>query len=328
MAEGFSNPVVGGGGVLKRKAVRSPNYQPGILGWTVNEDGTAEFNDVDVRGVITLGDAGFPQIILRTNPNPVNPYGVIEFDPNDPDWGSNGALSQSVQSDGLPNERLQVSLSTGGGKAAMLVLSSASLDATVKGFVEVVAFKDDGVTSNTPLMVEGSRVTLRDVLVKLIGASFDSMQVGAGAAGSYYFEEYAIGAVSIASGAVATPATALIPLTLTKQRSDYGGAFNTTTAIWTCPESGTYTHNIQTAYSGGVAGSRVAVYGTLNGVSTSDPVLVNDIQDGSGRGRISASCTREFTIGDTVNYFVLQSTGAAQTIRAGTGSYISVRRVL
>lgn len=38
--------------VLVRPALRSPNYQPGSAGWSVNLDGSSEFNDVVVRGTI------------------------------------------------------------------------------------------------------------------------------------------------------------------------------------------------------------------------------------------------------------------------------------
>lgn len=41
---GFSNPVAAGGGALIRDRVHSPNYAPGTTGWTINQDGTAEFN--------------------------------------------------------------------------------------------------------------------------------------------------------------------------------------------------------------------------------------------------------------------------------------------
>lgn len=46
----FSNPVVGGGGKLIRQAIASPDYEAGVRGWTINKDGSAEFNDITVRG--------------------------------------------------------------------------------------------------------------------------------------------------------------------------------------------------------------------------------------------------------------------------------------
>lgn len=50
----FSNPIVAGT-TLVRPAVQSPNYAHGSAGWTVNQDGSAEFNNVTVRGTIVAG---------------------------------------------------------------------------------------------------------------------------------------------------------------------------------------------------------------------------------------------------------------------------------
>lgn len=47
----FRNSVVGGV-TLVRPAIRSPNYDPGVAGWSIDIDGSAEFNDVTVRGTL------------------------------------------------------------------------------------------------------------------------------------------------------------------------------------------------------------------------------------------------------------------------------------
>lgn len=47
---GFSNPIVGGFGILKRTAIRTANYVMGSAGWTINADGSAEFNNLTIRG--------------------------------------------------------------------------------------------------------------------------------------------------------------------------------------------------------------------------------------------------------------------------------------
>src|SRR5512146_586720 len=43
------NPVVGST-ILRRPAIQSPNYVAGSSGWTVNADGSAEFNNLTIRG--------------------------------------------------------------------------------------------------------------------------------------------------------------------------------------------------------------------------------------------------------------------------------------
>ena len=54
----FSNPIVGGQGTLIRNAIQSPDYVPGVSGWAIKKDGSAEFNDATVRGVFVTGAAG------------------------------------------------------------------------------------------------------------------------------------------------------------------------------------------------------------------------------------------------------------------------------
>lgn len=50
MSGGFSSPALGGGGALIRPSAHSPNYIAGSSGWTINKDGSAEFNNLTLRG--------------------------------------------------------------------------------------------------------------------------------------------------------------------------------------------------------------------------------------------------------------------------------------
>ena len=101
---GFSNPIVGGV-VLRRPAIQSPDFLTGVRGWTVNADGSAEFNDVVVRGSVHAGDnqnyieidpTPIPVIILSTahadqqTPGSIG-YGILGGNVlffNGPDFGS------------------------------------------------------------------------------------------------------------------------------------------------------------------------------------------------------------------------------------------------
>lgn len=49
----FQNPIVGGD-TLVRDAIKSQNYVMGSTGWSVNQDGTAEFNNVTIRNGETV----------------------------------------------------------------------------------------------------------------------------------------------------------------------------------------------------------------------------------------------------------------------------------
>lgn len=56
MSGGFSNPLVGGGGALVYPSIHSPGFVTGSNGWTINKDGSAEFNNVIIRnGQIVSG---------------------------------------------------------------------------------------------------------------------------------------------------------------------------------------------------------------------------------------------------------------------------------
>lgn len=97
----FQNPVVGGT-TLIRESIHSPDYEPGVKGWTINRDGTAEFSDVTVRGDIELG----PDSVHQDNIAP-GAVGADEL--------ADGAVGTDELADGSV---------TGGKLTAALVLSS------------------------------------------------------------------------------------------------------------------------------------------------------------------------------------------------------------
>lgn len=47
---GFNNPIVGGGGALAYPSIHSPNFVHLLSGWTINKDGSAEFENLTIRG--------------------------------------------------------------------------------------------------------------------------------------------------------------------------------------------------------------------------------------------------------------------------------------
>lgn len=62
------NQAITGGVTLRSPAIRSPDYVPGVSGWTVNIDGTAEFNNGTFRGSLEVGsDPG--QHFIVNNPS-------------------------------------------------------------------------------------------------------------------------------------------------------------------------------------------------------------------------------------------------------------------
>lgn len=59
-----SDPVLGGV-VLRRPAEQSPNYVQGVSGWTINADGTVEFNNGVFRGTISAGTFEGPNFVFN-----------------------------------------------------------------------------------------------------------------------------------------------------------------------------------------------------------------------------------------------------------------------
>lgn len=51
----FGDPIVGTTELI-REAIQSPNYEAGIAGWIIRRDGTAEFQDIIVRGDIVASE--------------------------------------------------------------------------------------------------------------------------------------------------------------------------------------------------------------------------------------------------------------------------------
>lgn len=67
----FTNPIIGGTKLI-RQAINSPDFQAGVSGWSINKDGTAEFNDAEIRGSLEAGGGNVT----------VNSFGVHVADPN------------------------------------------------------------------------------------------------------------------------------------------------------------------------------------------------------------------------------------------------------
>jgi hypothetical protein len=53
---GFSSPVVGGDNSIIREEVKSPDFVHGVSGWSIMKNGSAEFNDLVIRGVFNGSD--------------------------------------------------------------------------------------------------------------------------------------------------------------------------------------------------------------------------------------------------------------------------------
>lgn len=50
MSEGFANPIIGGGGGLVYPSIHSPDFVEGTTGWSIDKNGNAEFNSLQLLG--------------------------------------------------------------------------------------------------------------------------------------------------------------------------------------------------------------------------------------------------------------------------------------
>lgn len=158
---GFRNSILAGL-TLIREAIRSQNYDPGVAGWAINADGTAEFSDLTVRssngsgdtielvngevlvfdnGVLVgklsasipgllIGAAGLPQVSVYS----VAGIGRVEFDANSPATGILAALTMAIFNAGGATENLSLQLQgpgvTGATDRVEFLLDSQNNDGT------------------------------------------------------------------------------------------------------------------------------------------------------------------------------------------------------
>lgn len=68
-----------GGNVLRIPALRSPNFAPATAGWTINQDGSAQFNNVTVIGSIVLTNS--ETILIYSSATPAAGKLIISISP-------------------------------------------------------------------------------------------------------------------------------------------------------------------------------------------------------------------------------------------------------
>lgn len=102
----FTNSIVGGQGTLVRPAIKSPNFLTGVSGWSINKDGSAEFNNVVIRGTtgnaVEIGPSNGSQVIIRTSGG----AGVIEFPTHSPSEATTGRIISARINPGAANENI------------------------------------------------------------------------------------------------------------------------------------------------------------------------------------------------------------------------------
>jgi len=73
----FTNPVVGGVQLI-RNAIQSVNYVPGVSGWAIFRDGTAEFATGTFRGPVVIIDPATGTVLATINANGQASFQTVE----------------------------------------------------------------------------------------------------------------------------------------------------------------------------------------------------------------------------------------------------------
>lgn len=162
------NPVVGGN-VLRRQAIESPNYVPGVSGWTIKQDGSAEFNNLTLRG--TFNGTNYV----------INSAGAFFYSPSEAAGNLINSITNSSGTDPFGNNYLTGSASYGGNQATtsvngVLFFYTGSL---AGGWVQQGSIQAD--TSNAgQIDVQGAEQVSGNLIVQgttITGSSVTSVSV-------------------------------------------------------------------------------------------------------------------------------------------------------
>lgn len=312
---GFSNSVIGGATKLIRSAIQSPNFLTGVRGWSINKDGSVEFNTGTFRGTLVIqATASGPALLVYTSTPALGNL-----------WMSIGGAGVDQYGNIIKNGL--VFYSAGAGQSAPFRIET---DNAVPGGnpVEWMSLQANKVVnqlvmtiSNFPLWINAG------------GGVNTGIAICGGLVGKYYFERVRPDGTQVVASSVGagTPLTNLASEALI---SDYGSAWNLATGVWTCPVTGIYEIVSNMTWAAWVAGSNGAIFTPLITGARADSIAT--AESATNDGKYTASTVREILAGETIQINVRQATAANKSLDVtninGVGShsrsYISIRRVL
>jgi hypothetical protein len=125
----FRNQPIAGQ-YLVRPALQSPNYVAGSAGWTVNRDGTAELNSVNLRGSLSIGSTGSQHAILANTAtgDPIDVYngaGQLVFSVNKFGVSESHNPSNGISA-GLQTGQLEINDGAGNNDFTTILLPAAT----------------------------------------------------------------------------------------------------------------------------------------------------------------------------------------------------------
>lgn len=194
---GFSDPILTGDGSLIRDAAKSPNYVAASTGWTINRDGSAEFNNVTARGSVVVG-AATQYVKVYNAPAPISGP-VVALNPDSATYNTDGLVEAVVigapatpsmvlrspyGSAGLGPAEIDLISGSNNGAVAPQV-SIPGCDLNVNGNASVTGLIKAGSTTSTALIAAGAATTgTPSLAVGVTGEAFSRLVVdGSGKVG-------------------------------------------------------------------------------------------------------------------------------------------------
>lgn len=265
---GFANQIIGGLSKLIRPAIQSPNYKPSSAGWTINQDGSAEFNDATFRGTVVINSAGTALLVYDGTPAAGNLIlSLSAFAGNDV-YGNNypGGICTTNANGTASNAGYTARWNPTDPLSGVQPLSLAFINNLQCGLISQPELIVESATSDLVLEAGPAsflRALADNIFIGQAGAALSKMQFGAGAPGGYYHEDGNL------SGGITTGGTTF-DLQPISGLSDYGTAISGTT--WTAPVTAVYLINatieVKGTFSSGIR--------TALGINTSTGLLVQD----------------------------------------------------
>jgi hypothetical protein len=303
---GFADSIIGGATKLIRAAIQSPNYVPGVSGWSINKSGTAEFDTLIVRTTligltITIpagATTGARIIIDDTGIHAYNAANVLVWDLED-----SGVFSlEQIVSSPLGSASIELGDLIQGIIATGPNARNVSFIGSIAGQTYDFIISDSGVARST--------------------SNPDTYQFGAGTIGGVYYEEWLLATQSIPNG---NALTTLAGMTLAHSYKDFATALVVGTGVWTAPCDGEYTFTVGVHWQAPGAGASELQFQNAGGTTSYG---ADDRATTSGN-RLT-TITRFFAAGSTVIMRLAQGTTGARSINGGgdQASFISIRRAL
>jgi hypothetical protein len=306
---GFRNPIIGAAGVLLRAAIRSPNYVPGLAGWSINRNGSVDFNVGNFRGTITISGAGVALLVYDGTPQAHSLILAISSVAGVDAYGNPYAAGLTLQTytnqSGTHlapvtwyDQNRNVSNTLTGGDTGMVTTVSQLWAVLVQN------------NTNTQLAVNQNEVDviglpfyvkpiLGNSLIAFGVAGNGDMYLGAGPGGKYY--------ARTATFSVSIPASVVTTITATTNMasaSDYGSCF--TAGVFTAPVAAFY--DVYLHVNGVVGSTNTQASIRVNGA------VVGQNQTATSNVDVTVSALWYLAAGDTVSFTIFHNASTAQTV--------------